>query len=330
MFQRQGSCRKEQDTRINPFPLVASTRNITKPPRNPTTSEAQQPTNGHQTNFAPHSPRDDTKAMSVASSATQATLEPPQQSWHTTLTAGGQMLSTRPRADTSTSKHSRSFKSMDEGSPLPGNLPPAYNNIPIPDVAIAYSFSQIGTSNAMFVVPRQGAVDTRPLYYVSVGHEPFLPTCLVTSIFRGSSDQDTYVGSFQTTLLQSDNSGQAISIRGSEGRQSDVFKPGTKKKGNQTFDWGDGTMTRIRLQWTCPNWPSAGTFTCRNPVNNHVYAEYSVSSRRLEPKENPLLTVLPIGHSVFDDLVLSILLLERRRLLLLPDTGPHNPLSKKN
>uniref|UniRef100_A0A8H7XTS8 Uncharacterized protein n=1 Tax=Psilocybe cubensis TaxID=181762 RepID=A0A8H7XTS8_PSICU len=267
MFQRQTPYRKEQDTRVNPFPLPSHKTSWTQ------TASNTQPTTGRTINPVSQPAAQNANTTPVTMSPPRPSLEPPQRSWNKVLTAGTQIFGTRPRANTSSSNHSRSYSAADAtNGTLPCSRPPSYNNTPPSDTAATYTFSQINTSNAMLVVPRHTSGETSPIYYISVGYDPFLPTCMMTSIFRGSNDQGAYVGSFHTTLLERDNSGQAISIRGVEGKQSDVFRKGSKKKSgnNQTFEWGGKDITQTRLQWTCPDWPAPGTFTCRNSLDNRV------------------------------------------------------------
>ncbi|KAH9479706.1 hypothetical protein JR316_0008301 [Psilocybe cubensis] len=65
---------------------------------------------------------------------------------------------------------------------------------------------------------------------------------------------------------------------------------------------------------------------CHDPADdNRIFAEFSVSATLTtsSPRAEPQLIVMPIGHTLLDDIVISVLLLERQRL-----TAALDPLSE--
>jgi hypothetical protein len=72
-----------------------------------------------------------------------------------------------------------------------------YNVARIPNYPVTYTFSSLGpTTGAMILVPPPDSPDTRPLYHISVSHDPFLPHCRITSVLQGGSVNGSYVGGF--------------------------------------------------------------------------------------------------------------------------------------
>uniref|UniRef100_A0A8H7XSG4 Uncharacterized protein n=1 Tax=Psilocybe cubensis TaxID=181762 RepID=A0A8H7XSG4_PSICU len=207
-------------------------------------------------------------------------------------------------------------------SPVDGH-PPSYDNALLSGVPLAYSFSLLGTSaSAMLLIPTH--THAQALYHISIGHDPFIPTHLVTSVVKGSSEQGLYVGGFKTAISSPNHPQQPVYINGGEYRLTDIFQKKKIKQGSQRFHWGNKQV--FNMQWTCPDWPSAGRFTCHDPADdNRIFAEFSVSATLTtsSPRAEPQLIVMPIGHTLLDDIVISVLLLERQRL-----TAALDPLSE--
>ncbi|KAF9558739.1 hypothetical protein CPC08DRAFT_709445 [Agrocybe pediades] len=207
---------------------------------------------------------------------------------------------------------------------LPVERPPSYTVIRIPDTPATYTFLQEeSTLGSMLVIPTPDAPDPRPIYRIAINHEPFLPTCMVTVIIKAPTDQRLPVGRFRTMISQPTHPTQLVSIHGREHKLSDVFSRSDKRKRTHYFDWGVKTSKNsVSLRWSCPDWPSAGTFSCSDPSDEtRMFATFSVSENGLQhpadPRTNlepPRLTVKPVGHFLLDDIILSLLLLERQRL----------------
>lgn len=67
-----------------------------------------------------------------------------------------------------------------------------------PQYPVVYSFSLLETnSSAMLLAPLLDFNRIQSSYHISIGHDPFIPTHLVTSVVRGSNEQGLYVGGFK-------------------------------------------------------------------------------------------------------------------------------------
>lgn len=77
----------------------------------------------------------------------------------------------------------------------------SYDVARIPSYPVVYTFSSLGaTSSAMILVPTQDSPDSRPVYHISIGNDPFLPMCFITSVVRGGYAEGEYVGGFKCVL----------------------------------------------------------------------------------------------------------------------------------
>ncbi|KAF8199122.1 hypothetical protein BJ912DRAFT_689280 [Pholiota molesta] len=85
------------------------------------------------------------------------------------------------------------------------------------------------------------ALSQTPLYHISVGHYPFLPTCLITSVTKGSDEYGPYIGGFKTMMMSGQENtrfgSQTVTIRGREHRLWQIFTKEPKRQGVQTFRW---------------------------------------------------------------------------------------------
>ncbi|KDR68016.1 hypothetical protein GALMADRAFT_257573 [Galerina marginata CBS 339.88] len=203
----------------------------------------------------------------------------------------------------------------------PSGPPPSYSVARIPDHPVTYTFSRLGNgTSAMILVPPPSSPDTRPAYHISVAQDPFMPACFITSMVRGGDQDGPSVGGFRTITgigpLQ--NNAETVWIRDCEHPMRSIFSAGTnRKKELRNFQWYSFNPKRS-LVWSCPTWPQVGTFSCHRPAEAaKTLAQFSpvnqLIRRGVVPDEIKL-TVMPIGHPMFDDILLSALLLERHRL----------------
>ncbi|KDR68015.1 hypothetical protein GALMADRAFT_146749 [Galerina marginata CBS 339.88] len=67
------------------------------------------------------------------------------------------------------------------------------------DVTYTFSFpsSWSTTGASMLVIPPSQWSTTSPIYRIIVGQHPFLPTCQITSVFKGANDDGLYIGGFK-------------------------------------------------------------------------------------------------------------------------------------
>ncbi|PPQ94455.1 hypothetical protein CVT25_002546 [Psilocybe cyanescens] len=178
--------------------------------------------------------------------------------------------------------------------PSPIEPPPNYDVARIPSYPLTYTFSSLGgSSSAMILIPTLDSPDTRPVYHISVGHDPFLPFCFITTVVRGGSGQGEYVGGFKTlhtypSHMESPTPGsESVTIRGFEYSMPTIFTKG-KRKG-VCYKRDDDTKPLARF----------------TPTEELMQKNKPFPEAKLE--------IMPIGHARFDDILISVLILERNR-----------------
>ncbi|KAF5316090.1 hypothetical protein D9619_006587 [Psilocybe cf. subviscida] len=203
----------------------------------------------------------------------------------------------------------------DYEGPSSGSLrlldPPPYCEARIPEHPVTYTFSSLGpSSSGMVLVPPSSSPDTRPVYHISVGQDPFFPPCSITSIVRGGMPDGPHVGSFRTVHANTKRDAETVCIQ-------ITLPDGTIMQSRKIYQWYWFNEERI-LEWTCaPNFPAASETICTHPDNpKAVLARFVPASqlqRRNRPVEENQLTVTPAGYARFDDILISVLIWERNR-----------------
>ncbi|KAF9482614.1 hypothetical protein BDN70DRAFT_874791 [Pholiota conissans] len=216
---------------------------------------------------------------------------------------------------------------------VPMGAPPSYDVARIPNRPVTYTFSSLGpASGAVILVPPADLPDTRPLYHISISHDPFLPHCLITSVMRGGTTNGTYVGGFTTITGIDDmkNQAETVCIRAAVHSFYTVFRETTiKNKGMacHTFSWlpSNTFTTKHTLKWTTSKtWPQTSLSTCTlaSDSGQTKIAEFTPCDQLKEPFSENALMVMPAGHSHLDDILISALLLERRRRMEMATNSP--------
>ncbi|KAH9479705.1 hypothetical protein JR316_0008300 [Psilocybe cubensis] len=210
--------------------------------------------------------------------------------------------------------------------PSPIEPPPDYDVARIPTYPVVYTFSSLGpSSSAMILVPTQDSPDTRPIYHISVGHDPFFPMSFITSVVRGGHAEGDYVGGFKTIqayrMIGTNRwlptpASETVTIRGFEYPMPGLFVK-NNKNGLKHFQWGNKLKEQYRLTWACPAFPGARVYTCyKQGHETQPLAKFTPTNellRRNTPFPEAKLEIMPIGHGLFDDILISVLLLERMR-----------------
>ncbi|KAJ7597509.1 hypothetical protein C8J56DRAFT_920254 [Mycena floridula] len=190
--------------------------------------------------------------------------------------------------------------------------PPDYLVAQKPIKNIVYSFSPLGL-NTMLLMPPADAADTRPKYCISVGSNCFAPTSFVTTLYRGGSTNGELVGDFEMGL-------SAIRpkflIRGKEFFLGEVLsRSGPTIKA--TWDW---RFVKKGLLWDCKIAGTSGGGRCLSRDRKTTFAIWTPTPLHEKrspgtPVVLPRLEVTPAGQDMFDDIVLSLLIIERYRLI---------------
>ncbi|KAK0452318.1 hypothetical protein EV421DRAFT_1730986 [Armillaria borealis] len=181
---------------------------------------------------------------------------------------------------------------------------------------VLYSFSTVSPTS-MLLLPPLSAPDTRPRYHISVSTNCFTPSSYITTVRKGGSEGGELVGEFdklkpptvyvrgQEALIQNtlDDSRRRVACILWKGQDGNLF-------------WDDGSTTKKDFQAHQRIRKCYHTEHCR-PLE--ILAEFSVPKelRRLgEPAQSTQLKIYPEGQEHFDDILISILVLERKRTTL--------------
>ncbi|KAI1784170.1 hypothetical protein LXA43DRAFT_976810 [Ganoderma leucocontextum] len=185
---------------------------------------------------------------------------------------------------------------------------PPYNLIERPTVPRIYTFSS-WSHDSMFLLPSRAVDRTRtPVYNISVGLnlDPFVPLSYVTTIRRGSDEQGEVVGEFEVAVMHS----RAIMKMGNHStRMSNVLK----KDGHSSrkFLW---TYGHVELRWDCRTTLEDGSpmCICTDRGSQQVASFVPPPLEASPPLPAATLTVFPDGHELFDHILMSALVVERK------------------
>ncbi|KAK0233643.1 hypothetical protein IW262DRAFT_1331664 [Armillaria fumosa] len=214
-----------------------------------------------------------------------------------------------------TTSSSSSQRSQPSHSPEPFGRPPDYVIAGTPTTNIVYSFSDIG-DNAMILIPSPNAPDTRPKYHISVRMNCFIPSSYITTIRRGATQEGAIVGDFEMGIADKT---ATLFIRGKEFPIGDVLgKSGSRRGG--LWDW---KFVKYGLFWDCKRNPRK-CFSIDKKTLFAIFMPVTNLRKPDTPAELPQLEVTPQGQPFFDDILLSVMIIERWRLT--PASGDHKQL----
>ncbi|KAF9008103.1 hypothetical protein BDZ89DRAFT_1079194 [Hymenopellis radicata] len=193
-----------------------------------------------------------------------------------------------------------------EASTVSGNLaedPPDYATASLPMEPFVYSFSPVSPTS-MLLLPPRSALDSRPRYRISVSTNCFTPSSYITTVTRGASDYGELVGEFEMGITSRAKSA-TIRVARKESYISDVLDESKSvvrcvlwKGHTGNLFWSNSTMARRFVQ-------------------RDLLAEFCAPTGLRNPEEDdaPLvqLKIYPEGHEMMDDILLSALVMERRR-----------------
>ncbi|KAJ6621188.1 hypothetical protein B0H10DRAFT_1020951 [Mycena sp. CBHHK59/15] len=193
---------------------------------------------------------------------------------------------------------------------------PRYRSIRRPSAPIAYTFTPM-PSNSMLLAPPPDVKDSQRPYHISVSLNCFTPSSYITIVRKDSWDGDL-VGDFEIGAANARNPG-TLCLRGNEHPISELLESQFNVF-RTTWNWkvkSFGPNQQISLHWD--DYSGGGVLSCysspdRNPTN--LLAKFTPRShlrRRGQPTEPPKLLVTSVGHDLFDDILMSALVIERTR-----------------
>ncbi|KAH9848747.1 hypothetical protein C2E23DRAFT_937425 [Lenzites betulinus] len=171
-----------------------------------------------------------------------------------------------------------------------------------------YTFSSRSNTSMDLLPSRDVDRMLRPIYNVSVtlNLNPFTPLSYVTTIRRGSDELGELVGEFELGVMHSRG---ILRMNNRATRMATVLK----KDGHspRKFRW---QYANIVILWDCRTTLDDGSPMCIcSDINSHQIATF-VPPPPDPPQPPPaaVLTVFPDGHELFDHILLSALVVERK------------------
>ncbi|KAF8653681.1 hypothetical protein AX16_003832 [Volvariella volvacea WC 439] len=189
-----------------------------------------------------------------------------------------------------------------------------------------YTFSDAGYG-AMTVSlhnpsPRQREIGLgNPIYHISVRPNCFAPLSCKTILRRGGTADGELIGEFEMGISSET---PRLVYKGREGSIIEVLSRSDRPKKKSPKAKGVWKWTLVpsspeaQIQWdysvhpvyTCSFKPRSGVQATVKPKLATFYAE-TMQSGRLVPAE---LEITPLGQEYFDEIIMSLLILERKRM----------------
>ncbi|KAJ7597508.1 hypothetical protein C8J56DRAFT_920252 [Mycena floridula] len=182
-----------------------------------------------------------------------------------------------------------------------------------PAKSICYAFLTM-PSNAMVLVPPDNTVNAHPPYHISVSLNVFTPTSFITTIRRNKRDGE-FVGSFEIGPFGS-RTLNTVCLGSTEYPLNEVMHHTLFRN---TWSWK--TLYRnkgVTLYWDA-RISGGNVLTCfASKEKSHATMLAKFIPKGQPPAQGrrmdyPKLEVTPQGHDLFDDIIISGLLIERLR-----------------
>ncbi|KAI0353886.1 hypothetical protein OH77DRAFT_556813 [Trametes cingulata] len=190
----------------------------------------------------------------------------------------------------------------------PPSLPPNYALTQRPTRPRIYTFSSWSNDSMFLLPPRDVDPTLTPVYNISVALNlnPFVPLSYVTTVRRGIDEDGELVGEFELAVMHS----RAIVKMGNHAtRMPNVLKKDGHSPRKFLWQYGD-----VEIRWDCRTTLDDGSPMCICwDTRSHQIASFVPPPLDASP---PLpaatLTVFPDGHELFDHILLSALVVERK------------------
>ncbi|KAF8203808.1 hypothetical protein BJ912DRAFT_213450 [Pholiota molesta] len=204
-------------------------------------------------------------------------------------------------------------------------LPPPRYLEEHPKTQITYDFvPQTNTPNSMIMYPPKFLRSHYPTYHISVNMNVFTPFSYITTVRRDSCDGEV-VGDFEMGIagLRRPNT---VCLRGYECPIDEMLEVNTKMfRGGTTYLWRSrkgesGPKSDIvDFCWEEMSFATTSTLSCylgREKTVVNLLAKFMPSTLPRRPGRPPNRTrmdVTPKGHDFLDEIVISMLIVERMR-----------------
>jgi len=194
--------------------------------------------------------------------------------------------------------------------------PPDYvETVQRPTIPVKYKFSTISFNTTLVV--SSSDEDSASKYHISIAMDCFIPSSYITTVRSGCTDYGAFVAQFE---LGGSKEFETVNIHGSECLISSRL---SKLQGSSKGQWLWRTKSKTKgLTWDCRAVP----FVCRSIYYSEldVLFKKQVKLATFTPRTGgPIprrsskvaeLVVEAAGQKYFDDILVSLLILERKRL----------------
>ncbi|KAI0659923.1 hypothetical protein C8Q70DRAFT_982634 [Cubamyces menziesii] len=187
-------------------------------------------------------------------------------------------------------------------------LPPNYALTQRPTRPRIYTFSSWSNDSMFLLPPRDVDATLTPVYNISVALNlnPFAPLSYVTTVRRGIDDDGDFVGEFELAVMHS----RAFLKMGEHStRMSSVLKKEGHSPRKFFWEYGD-----VQLHWDCRTTLDDGSplCICSDRRGQQIASFVPPPLDASPPLPAATLTVFPDGHELFDHILLSALVVERK------------------
>ncbi|KAF8966221.1 hypothetical protein BDZ97DRAFT_1917621 [Flammula alnicola] len=194
--------------------------------------------------------------------------------------------------------------SRNVATPAHGEHPPQYAS-QNPSSNAVYSFSPVGISSMLLVPRKSPDKDTQAQYCISVRMNCFMPSSYITTIYLGADESGTPVGSFEMGMVAAASCvriGRVINNTAIALTQSGTW-------GN--WYWHPANINeKYHLRWEFEKRPCI----CRSANGSRpILARFTPPAVYLGD-QLPELEVTQEGHQYLDHILISLLIIERKRL----------------
>ncbi|KAJ7105745.1 hypothetical protein C8R43DRAFT_1046167 [Mycena crocata] len=197
---------------------------------------------------------------------------------------------------------------------VPFGNPPAYDHARLPLHAVNYTFSPQGF-NTTLLLPPSDLPETRPQYHISVVINVMNPFSFITTIHRGASESGPYVAQFEMGISTNPST---VCMEDCQKKIKDAIR--SEHRSRWVWHFRDDPSQHIR--WELNNL-STGLFNCFFASDSYpASTQLKIAQFKGVPLEQKgtartapsMLRIYPAGQALFDDILVSAMILERRRL----------------
>jgi len=207
-------------------------------------------------------------------------------------------------------------------SHLAPESPPGYLETRRPNTQITYTFfPQTIPASSMVMKPPSYVKNPHPSYYISVNMNCFTPSSYITTIRRDGWEGEV-VGDFEMGISAL-RKASTVCFRGYERPLNEMLQSSSKIFRGASYLWKPHSeVSPLELYWEEESpFAGASTLSCffgTEKMTTNLVAKFmpaGILARRPERNKSDLtrLQVFPQGHDFLDDIVISVLIIERMR-----------------